>query len=45
MVSCNGYLADSKKAVSNAKPKLTKSTFVKMEKSNTKGGTKSMKLK
>ena len=43
MVSCNSYLASSKKAVSNSKPKLVKSTFVKMTKSDTKGGTKSMK--
>ena len=45
MVGCNAYLADSKRAVKNAKPKLVKSTFVKMNKSDTKGSTKSMKVK
>ena len=45
MAGCNAYLADSKRAVKNAKPNLVKSTFVKMTKSNTKGGTKSMKVK
>ena len=36
MVSANEYIAASKKAVSKAKPNLVKSTFVKMNKSNTK---------
>ena len=45
MVGCNAYLADSKRAVKNAKPNIVKSTFVKMNKSNTKWGTKSMKMK
>lgn len=45
MVGCNSYLASSKNAVSNSKPKLVKSTFVKMNKSDTKGSTKSMKVK
>ena len=45
MVGCNAYLADSKRAVKNAKPNLVKSTFVKMTKSNTKGGTKSLTMR
>ena len=45
MVGCNSYLASSKKAVSNSKPRIVKSTFVKMNKSENKWGTKSMKVK
>ena len=45
MVNCNNYLASSKKTVSNAKPKVAKDTFVKMNKSYTKGTTKSIKVK
>ena len=45
MVSCNEYIASSKRAVSNSKPNLVKPTFVKMTKSDTKGSTKSMKVK
>ena len=36
MVSANEYIAASKKAVSKSRPNLVKSTFVKMNKSNTK---------
>ncbi len=44
MVNCNQYLNSSKKAIARAKPKLT-SVFVKMNKSENKWGTKSMKVK